>query len=181
MSFVIVGPGTLLDTAAGAGEIGHAVASAAAAAAAPTTQLQAAAADEVSAAIAALFGSHGQAFQAVSAEVAAFNNRFVQLLTASAGAYAGAETANGSPLQIVERGLLGVINAPTQMLLHRNLVGDGVNGSIPGGRGGDGGLLWGNGGNGAAGAAGQAGGAGGSAGLWGNGGAGGAGGAGAAG
>ena len=59
------------------------------------------------------------------------------------------------------------------------MIGNGANATVAGGRGEDGGWLYGNGGNGAAGASGQAGGAGGDAGLLGNGGHGGAGGAGA--
>ncbi len=65
------------------------------------------------------------------------------------------------------------MNAPTQTLLGRPLVGDGADGaSGPVGQpGGDGGILWGNGGNGGDSTSpGVAGGAGGSAGLIGNGG-----------
>ncbi|AMC77873.1 hypothetical protein RN12_2264 [Mycobacterium tuberculosis] len=68
------------------------------------------------------------------------------------------------------------MNAPTQTLLGRPLVGDGADGaSGPVGQpGGDGGILWGNGGNGGDSTSpGVAGGAGGSAGLIGNGGRGG--------
>ena len=47
------------------------------AATAPTTAVMAAAGDEVSAAIAALFSAHGQGFQALSARAAAFHSQFV--------------------------------------------------------------------------------------------------------
>lgn len=149
----------------------------------PTTALAAAGADEVSAAIAALFSAHAQTYQAVNARAALFHQQFVQAMTGAGESYAAAEALNASPLQALEQGVLGVVNAPTQLLLGRPLIGDGVNATTPGGAGGAGGLLWGNGGNGAAGAAGtgQAGGAGGAAGLLGNGGAGGAGGSGNAG
>jgi hypothetical protein len=50
-----------------------------------------AALDEVSAAISALFGAHGQAYQAASAQALAFQEQFVQLLGAGANAYANAE------------------------------------------------------------------------------------------
>ncbi|MEQ0801872.1 PE family protein [Mycobacterium tuberculosis] len=50
------------------------------AAAAATTQVLAAAQDEVSTAIAALFGSHGQHYQAISAQVAAYQQRFALAL-----------------------------------------------------------------------------------------------------
>jgi hypothetical protein len=59
----------------------------------------AAGSDEVSAAIASLFSSHGKAFQALSAQAAAFHSRFVQALIAGAGAYAGAEAANAAPFE----------------------------------------------------------------------------------
>jgi PE family len=64
------------------------------AAAASTTAIAPAAADEVSAAIAALFGSHAQQFQALSAKAAAFHDQFAQTLTGGAGAYVKAEAAN---------------------------------------------------------------------------------------
>ncbi|BBX96233.1 hypothetical protein MLAC_15270 [Mycobacterium lacus] len=100
-------------------------------------------------------------------------------MAAGAGWYASAEAANASLLQSVEHQALALVNAPTETLLGRPLIGNGANATTPGGRGADGGLLYGSGGNGAAGGPGQAGGAGGNAGWFGNGGAGGAGGAGA--
>ena len=39
----------------------------------------------MSAAIAAVFSAHGQSYQALSAQAAAFHDQFVQALTASAG------------------------------------------------------------------------------------------------
>jgi PE family len=48
-------------------DIGSAMSSANSAAAAPTTQLVAAGADEVSAAVAAVFGTHAKGYQALSA------------------------------------------------------------------------------------------------------------------
>ncbi|WP_264916932.1 PE family protein, partial [Mycobacterium kiyosense] len=120
-----------------------------------------------------LFGGHGWAYQSLSARAAAFQQEFAQLLNASADAYATAESANAAQT------LLDVVNAPTQALLGRPLIGDGANGAAgSGANGGAGGLLWGNGGNGGSGRSGQVGGTGGSAGLFGNGGVGGAGGAG---
>jgi triacylglycerol lipase len=59
----------------------------------------AAAEDEVSAAIAALFSAHGQGFQAVSAQAAAFHAQFVQALKSSAASYASAEAANLAALE----------------------------------------------------------------------------------
>ncbi len=122
---------------------------------------------------AALFGSHGQHYQAISAQVAAYQERFVLALSQAGSTYAVAEAASATPLQNV----LDAINAPVQSLTGRPLIGDGANGIDGTGQaGGNGGWLWGNGGNSGSGAPGQAGGAGGAAGLIGNGGAGGAGG-----
>ena len=77
----------------------------------------------------------------------------------------------------VEQGVLGVINAPTNYLLGRPLLGNGTDGAAGTSQaGGPGGILWGNGGNGgSSGTSGLAGGPGGPAGLIGNGGTGGAG------
>ncbi|WP_151039015.1 PE family protein, partial [Mycobacterium tuberculosis] len=73
MSYVSVLPATLATAATEVARIGSALslASAVAAAAVPTSGLLAAAGDEVSAAIAALFSSHGQQYQAMSAQAAA--------------------------------------------------------------------------------------------------------------
>ncbi|WP_139828498.1 PE family protein, partial [Mycobacterium riyadhense] len=173
-SYVLVSPEALAAVAQDVAGLESALRDANAVAARSTTGLVAAAADEVSVGIAALVGAHGQQYQLVSAQVAVFHARFVQALSGGAAAYVGAEAANVNPLQA----LLDLINAPTQVLLGRPLIGDGADGSAPGQAGGDGGLLIGNGGNGAAGTnAGVAGGAGGAAGLIGNGGRGGVGGA----
>ncbi len=58
----------------------------------------AAGADEVSAAIAALFGAHAQRYQSMSAQAAALHSQFVQTMAAAGGVYAGAEATNALPL-----------------------------------------------------------------------------------
>ncbi|EUA12052.1 PE family protein [Mycobacterium kansasii 732] len=175
MSFAVAVPEALTAAAADVAGIGAVLKVANAVALAPITTVLAAGQDEVSAAVAALFASHGQAYQVISAQAETFHARFAQGLTSAAGWYASAEAANASPLQTVEQEVLGVINAPSQALLGRPLIGDGTNGG-PGQAGGPGGFLYGNGGNGgASNTAGVSGGAGGPAGLWGDGGAGGAG------
>ncbi|MDP7703161.1 PE family protein [Mycobacterium sp. TY815] len=176
MSFGIV-PEFVSSAAADVARVGSAVSDAAAAASSPTTGVLAAAADEVSEAIATMFSSHGQAFQAASAHVAAFHDQFVGLLNASVGRYVSAEAAAANPLQP----LLDVINSPFQTFLGRPLIGDGANGYTDafgnGTNGGAGGLLWGNGGRGGdATRIGGSGGTGGAGGTIGNGGAGGTGG-----
>ncbi len=169
MSFVIAAPEVMAAAATDLANIGSSISAASAAAAGPTMGILAAGADEVSVAISALFGSHAQGYQTLSAQLAAYHNQFVRALNAGAGSYASAEAAN------VQQTLLNAINAPTQTLLGRPLIGNGADGG-PGQNGGPGGLLYGNGGNGGAGdTANPNGGNGGSAGLIGNGGAGGAG------
>ncbi len=154
--------------------IGSAISAANAAALAPTSVLAAAGADEVSAAVAALFSAHAGQYQQLGARAALFHEQFVQALTGAASAYASAEATN------VEQQVLGLINAPTQALWGRPLIGNGADGTAANPNGGAGGLLYGNGGNGfSQTTAGLTGGTGGSAGLIGNGGNGGAGGAGA--
>lgn len=178
MSFVIAAPEVMAAAATDLANIGSSISAASAAAAGPTMGILAAGADEVSVAISALFGSHAQGYQTLSAQLAAYHNQFVRALNAGAGSYASAEAAN------VQQTLLNAINAPTQTLLGRPLIGNGADGG-PGQNGGPGGLLYGNGGNGGAGGAGAATGAGGAGGnggwLYGNGGPGGAAGLGTAG
>ncbi|KBE62116.1 PE-PGRS family protein PE_PGRS57 [Mycobacterium tuberculosis H3004] len=144
MSFVLIAPEFVTAAAGDLTNLGSSISAANASAASATTQVLAAGADEVSARIAALFGGFGLEYQAISAQVAAYHQRFVQALSTGAGAYASAEAA------AAEQIVLGVINAPTQALLGRPLIGDGANATTPGGAGGAGGLLFGNGGAGAA-------------------------------
>ncbi|OBF78836.1 hypothetical protein A5791_12065 [Mycobacterium sp. 852002-51163_SCH5372311] len=58
----------------------------------------AAGADSVSAELAALFGAHGQMYQALSNQAALFHSQFVQLMNAGGAQYALSEAANASPL-----------------------------------------------------------------------------------
>ncbi|WP_415823668.1 PE family protein, partial [Mycobacterium basiliense] len=165
MSFLVLSPESLAAAAADVAGIGSAIGAANAAAAGSTTAMLAAGADEVSAAIAALFGTHAQDYQAISAQLEEFHDGFTRTLTKAVGAYTGAEAASVSSLQALEQGALNLINAPTQTLLGRPLIGDGANGAAGTGQDGSaGGILWGNGGNGGSGGIGQAGGAGGAAG-----------------
>ncbi|OBK13632.1 PE domain-containing protein [Mycobacterium asiaticum] len=101
MSLMVV-PDWITAAAADATEVASAIGAANAAAVAPTTGLVAAAEDEVSAAIAALFSAHGQGYQALSAQVATFQERFVQALTNASSAYAAAEAASAAPLETFE-------------------------------------------------------------------------------
>ena len=108
MSYVVALPEVMSTAATEVASIGSVVAAANQGVAGATTGVLAAAEDEVSAAIAALFSAHGQGYQALSAQAAAFHERFVQTLTGAAGAYAAAEAANASPLAALEQAVLGV-------------------------------------------------------------------------
>ena len=186
MSFLNVVTELLNSAAVDVKSIGSTVDAAHAAAATQTTGIEAAAADEVSAAIAAAFGDYGQEFQALGARASAYGQALVQTLSSSSAAYVGAEAASASPLaaatltyQTVEQDVLDIINYPTDVLIGRPLIGNGANGTAGTGQAGQsGGILWGNGGTGGSGASGNGGGVGGNAGLIGTGGTGGAGGTG---
>src|SRR5215831_13021332 len=132
MSFVIAVPEMMTSAATDLSNIGAALSAAKAAAATSTTGVLAAAEDEVSVAIAALFSAHAEGFQALGAQAAAFHDQFVRAVTAGAGSYVGAEAANvaaftANPAQTVQQDLLNLINAPTQALLGRPLIGNGAN------------------------------------------------------
>lgn len=94
MSYVIAAPDLVAAAATDLANVAAAVSSANTAASAGTRTVLAAGADEISVAIAALFDTHAQAYQAVSIQAAAFHAQFVQALNAGAGAYASAESTN---------------------------------------------------------------------------------------
>lgn len=111
MSFVIAAPDMVQAAAENLAGIRSMLSEASASAAGPTTAVAAAAEDQVSAAVAALFGSFGQDYQAISAQAEAFHGQFVNLLNAGAGAYLSAESANA------QQALACAVNAPTSGLL----------------------------------------------------------------
>ncbi|MCQ4361858.1 PE family protein, partial [Mycobacterium gordonae] len=115
-SFVIANPELLTAAAADVSQIREALRAASAAAAPWTTGIAPLGGDEVSAAITKLFGGYGQDFHALSARAAVYQAEFVQTLLTGSGAYAAAEAANASPLQVLEQGVLGVVNGPSQLL-----------------------------------------------------------------
>jgi PE family len=94
MTFVTTQPELLTEAAGQLHGIGTAITGQNEAIAAPTIGVIPAAADEVSALTAALFASHAQTYQAVSAQAAAIHEMFVEMLSASAGSYATTEAAN---------------------------------------------------------------------------------------
>jgi len=93
MSHLFTAPEALASSAADVGRIGSAITTAGSNASGPTTGLLAAAEDEVSAAVANLFGGYGREYQAALARSATFHNRFAQALAVAGSAYAEAEAA----------------------------------------------------------------------------------------
>jgi hypothetical protein len=98
-SYVTAAPELVAAAATDVADIGSSLREANAAATAPTTAVAAAAEDEVSSAIASIFSGHGQAFQALSAQAAAFHAQFVRTLNAAGKAYSSAEAAGSGALQ----------------------------------------------------------------------------------
>lgn len=76
--------------------IGSTINEAHTAAAASTTSIASAAGDEVSAAIAKVFGSYAQAYQSVAGRAAAFHDLFTGGLHSAANSYAATEAANAT-------------------------------------------------------------------------------------
>ncbi|TDK88090.1 PE family protein, partial [Mycobacterium paragordonae] len=98
MSFVIAVPEFVEAAAEQLAGIGSSLGEITSSAAGATTALAPAAADEVSTAIARLFGTLGSDYQAVSAQAAAYHEEFVAALSRGATAYAAAEAVNISAL-----------------------------------------------------------------------------------
>jgi hypothetical protein len=94
MSFVSVTPDVVGQAVGELDSIGSALSAANAAAAASTTGIVAPGADAVSAAVAALLGTHAAEYQAVGAQAADFHSQFVSLLNAGTGSYVSTELAN---------------------------------------------------------------------------------------
>ncbi|WP_142308697.1 PE family protein [Mycobacterium interjectum] len=94
MSLLSIAPELVSAAGGNLENLGVALRTAAAAAAGQTTAIAAPGADEVSAAVTALFGARGQEFQALSAKAAAFHDEFVNLLNGGAAQYVSTEVAN---------------------------------------------------------------------------------------
>ena len=122
MRYVITAPEALAATAADVERIGAAIDAAGAAAAGPISGLPAAAEDEVSAAVAKLFGLYGQEYRALVGQAAAFHSEFTQALAAAGNAYALAETGNVARVS----GASNALNASVQALIGQTLTGRGA-------------------------------------------------------
>ncbi|WP_197419973.1 PE family protein, partial [Mycobacterium gordonae] len=141
-SYLVAVPGALSAASTDLSAIGESIRSAAASAAPSTIGIAAAAQDEVSAAIARLFGGFGQEFQLVAARTAQIHDRWVWALGEGEAAYARAEATNASPLQALVNDAMGLVNAPTEFLFGRPISGNGADGvDGTGQNGGDGGIL----------------------------------------
>jgi hypothetical protein len=86
-------PRIVTDAANDVGRIGDSLEQAYSSALPPTTAITPAAADEVSAAIAGLFNTHGTQWQALANQAASFNQQFSALLARTAITYHQADTA----------------------------------------------------------------------------------------
>ncbi|MDT5221367.1 MAG: hypothetical protein QOF15_3472 [Mycobacterium sp.] len=117
MSYVVAQPPGLTAAATELTGIGSVIDAAAVAAAAPTTGIMSAAADEVSAAIANLFGGFGLEFQTISSQFGGLYEGLVQRLTTTVEYYANAESINTAALvQGATAGLVTPIPGPTSGL-----------------------------------------------------------------
>jgi hypothetical protein len=94
MSFLTTTPDIVATAASNLAGIGSALSAANASAATPTTAIATAAEDEISIAIATLFGNAGQEFQALSAQAQAFHDQFVGTLNTGMSQYVSTEAAN---------------------------------------------------------------------------------------
>lgn len=99
MAWVFAAPEYVAAAASDLASIASMLGTANSAAAFPTSAVLAAGGDDVSAAIAAMFNAHAQAYQALSAQAAQFHQQFVQLMSGGAAEYASAEAANATPMQ----------------------------------------------------------------------------------
>jgi pyridoxal/pyridoxine/pyridoxamine kinase len=96
MSFVDVHPEVLAGASSQLGAIGASMNAQSAAAAGPTTAVVPAAADEVSALIAAQFAMHARMYQSVSTQAEAVHEILVKTVAANADSYSVTEAANAA-------------------------------------------------------------------------------------
>ncbi|GFG67389.1 hypothetical protein MKUB_48790 [Mycobacterium kubicae] len=139
MSFVIA-PEVVQAAATDLAGIRSAILEASQSIAASTTAVAPAAADEISEAIAAMFGGLGQEFQVLSAQAQAFHAEFVKVLNSGVGAYVQTEIANA------EQALANAFAPPAASVAPAASVLDGLLGGGGGVLGTGGGLLGGTGG-----------------------------------
>jgi hypothetical protein len=105
MSYVIAEPQLMASVAAEINGIGANLSAANAAAAGPTSTLAAAAADEISQALAKAFGTYGTEYQSLVGQLEGWHGQFTQTLANAGTAYAQTETA-------IATGLAGALGLP---------------------------------------------------------------------
>jgi hypothetical protein len=108
MNYVLTAPAALAAAAADVEAIRTTIRGASAVAAGPTSAVISAADDEVSAAVANVFGAYGQEYQAVISQAAAFHAEFTKALAAAGSSYAEAEAAN----TVAVSNAFGALKAP---------------------------------------------------------------------
>jgi hypothetical protein len=142
-SYVIAAPEAVALASADLTGIGEVLEGATAAAAPSTTELVAAARDEVSAAIANVFGSYAEEFQALTTQATQFHARFGHALSAAGATYAASEASNVSLLvrglqqQFFDQGFFSpFIYLTGQPLFGKQAVGPVVTGTTGPGLGG---------------------------------------------
>jgi len=134
MSFVVAAPDMIQTAAEDLAGIRSVPAEAVTTFAAPTTAVAPAAGDEVSAAVAAMFGDFGKEFQSLSAHAQAFHAEFADVIDAGVGAYLSTEIATA------EQTLANVLNAPARAMPGLGAA-PGIGGLLTGGTGGLTGIL----------------------------------------
>lgn len=132
MSYLLAWPDVMSTAAADAAAIGTALSEAAAGAAGGTTGMAAAAADEVSAAIATVFNAYGQDWQALLGRMAALQGALAQALAGASNAYAAAEAAGQQALSATGgTGALNPVNGAPRAASYVTFVMDGSGTPIP--------------------------------------------------
>lgn len=116
---LVAAPEALVAAASDLAGIGSSLNAANGSASLPTTGLLPAGADGVSTQLATLLSAHGQLYQRLSAQAAAFHEQFVKVMTASANRYATAE-ANAAQTLVTR------VNAPAEAMLGHPLIGSGA-------------------------------------------------------
>lgn len=112
MSLVIAAPQWIQSAAQDLASIHSVLTEASAAAASSTATIAPAAADEVSSAIAALFGNFGREYQRLNTLAEAFHAEFVNVLKSSAVAYLSTEAANASAVSLPAEPIPGLPGLP---------------------------------------------------------------------
>jgi hypothetical protein len=110
MSYVSAAPAQIQAAAQNLAGIRSTLADASSSAVAPTVAVPAAAQDDVSAGVAAVFGAFGEDYQTFSAQMQTFHEQFLNLMNAGAGAYQSTDAD-------AQQALLSAVNAPARELL----------------------------------------------------------------